>query len=266
MFDAARYFEKNKSRLDSLRRDRESDGLITIIEQLACRLNLSWADFAKLRLRFRLRQLGSLLKRDLYYAAMFQMQKGIGILAADRYYWPHSALFLGSTAVLSDWGLSNHPSIASRWQNFLDLDLPERGRVIEAMKDGVQLRSLESPYRSDSILVLRSPSKPESIRQIVARAFMHEGKEYDFSFDFTVANRLVFKEVIYRAYDGVEGTSFPLSMRAGRLTLAALVELVEMAIQRKHFAIEATYIPMLSNKLLRGTEAIEAVKHVSPSC
>ena len=55
-----------------------------------------------------------------------------------------------------------------------------------------------------------------------------------------------------------------LSMRAGRLTLAAL-ELVEMAMQRKHFAIEATYIPMLSNKLLRGTEAIEAVKRVSPT-
>ena len=306
MFAAARYFERNGNRLDSLRSDRESDSLITIIEQLACRLHLSWADYAKLRLRFRLRQLGSLLKRDLFYAAMFHMQKGIGILAADRYlkrghqpglpdsirdalqsilapgdillvrkefaitnyflpgYWPHSALFLGSSQTLADWGLSNHPSIASRWQNFLDLDLPERGRVIEAMKDGVHLRSLESPYRSDSILVLRSQLKPESIRQVVARAFMHEGKEYDFSFDFTVANRLVCTEVIYRAYDGVERISFPLSMRAGRLTLAAL-ELVEMAMQRKHFAIEATYIPMLSNQLLRGTEAIDAVKRVSPS-
>ena len=306
MFAAARYFERNRNRLDSLRCDRESESLITIIEQLACRLNLSWADYAKLRLRFRIRQLGSLLKRDLFYAAMFQMQKGIGILAADRYlkrghqpglpdsirdalqsilapgdillvrkeftitnyflpgYWPHSALFLGSSQTLADWGLSNHPSIASRWQNFLDLDLPERGRVIEAMKDGVHLRSLESPYRSDSILVLRSQLKPESIRQVVARAFMHEGKEYDFSFDFTVDNRLVCTEVIYRVYDGVERISFPLSMRAGRLTLAAL-ELVEMAIQRKYFAIEATYIPMLSNQLLRGTEAIDAVKRVSPS-
>jgi len=306
MFAAARYFEKNKIRLNSLPCDQETESLITIIEQLACRLNLSWADYAKLRFRFRLRQLGSLLKRDLFYAAMFQMQKGIGIVVADRYlkrghqpglpdfirdalhtiltpgdillvrkefaitnyflpgYWPHSALFLGSRQMLADWGLSKHPSIASRWQNFSDLDLPERGRVIEAMKDGVHIRTLESPYRSDSILILRSQLKPESIRQVVARAFMHEGKEYDFSFDFTVANRLVCTEVIYRAYDGVEGTSFPLSKRAGRLTLAAL-ELVEMAIQRKHFVIEATYIPRLSNKLLRGSEAIEAVKRVSPS-
>jgi hypothetical protein len=306
MFAAARCFEKNKNRLHSLRYDRESDRLIGIIEQLACRLHLSWTDYAKLRFRFRLRQFGSLLKRDLFYAAMFQMQKGIGILAADRYlkrghqpglpnsirdalhgilapgdillvrkefaltnyflpgYWPHSALFLGSSETLSSWGLSNHPSIATRWQHFSNLDLPERGRVIEAMKDGVHLRSLDSPYRSDSILVLRPQLKPESIRQVVARAFLHEGKEYDFSFDFTVANRLVCTEVIYRAYDGVEGTSFPLSKRAGRLTLAAL-ELVEMAMQQKHFAIEATYIPMLSNNLLRGNEAIDAVKRVSPS-
>lgn len=306
MFAAARYFEKNKNRLGSLRDDRESDRLIGIIEQLACRLHLSWADYAKLRFRFRLRQFGSLLKRDLFYAAMFQMQKGIGILAADRYlkrghqpglpnsirdalhgilapgdillvrkefaltnyflpgYWPHSALFLGSSETLADWGLSNHPSIATRWQHFSNLDLPERGRVIEAMKDGVHLRSLDSPYRSDSILVLRPQLKPESIRQVVARAFLHEGKEYDFSFDFTMANRLVCTEVIYRAYDGVEGTSFPLSKRAGRLTLAAL-ELVEMAMQQKHFAVEATYIPMLSNKLLRGTEAIDAVRRVSPA-
>jgi hypothetical protein len=305
MFAAARYFEKNKDRLVSLRSNPELDSLIAIIEQLAGRLNLSWGDFAKLRLRFRMRQLGSLLKRDLFYAAMFQMQKGIGSLAADRYlkrghrpglpdsvqealqnvlapgdvllvrkefaltnyflpgYWPHSALFLGTATAFSDWGLTNHPSIASRWQKLVAVDLPERGRVIEAMKDGVHLRSLESPYRSDSILVLRSQLKPESIRQVVARAFMHEGKEYDFSFDFTVANRLVCTEVIYRAFDGVEGISFPLSMRAGRLTLAAL-ELVEMAVQRRHFAIEATYIPMLSDKLLRGTEAIEAVNHVCP--
>lgn len=305
MFAAARYFEKHRSRLDSRCGEGETESLVTIIEQLACRLKLSWADYAKLRLRFRLRQLGSVLKRDLFYAAMFQMQKGIGILAADRYlkrghhpglpdsirdalhniltpgdillvrkefaitnyflpgYWPHTALFLGSTQAFSDWDLTHHPAIATRWQNFLALDLPERGRVIEAMKDGVQLRSLESPYRSDSILILRSQLKPESIRQVVARAFMHEGKEYDFSFDFTVAHRLVCTEVVYRAYDGVEGISFPLSMRAGRLTLAAL-ELVEMAMQRKHFAIEATYIPMLSNKLLQGTEAVEAVKRVCP--
>jgi len=306
MFAAARYFEKNRARLDSLHCDRESENLKAIIEQLACRLNLSWSDYANLRLRFRLRQFGSLLKRDVFFALMFQMQKGIGKLAADRYlklghqpglpnsvrdalqsilepgdillvrkefaltnyflpgYWPHSALFLGSTQSLSDGGLSNHPSIASRWQSFLDLDLPDRGRVIEAMKDGVHLRSLESPYRSDSILVLRSQLKPESIRKVVARSFMHVGKEYDFSFDFTVANRLVCTEVIYRAFDGVEGISFPLSMRAGRMTLAAR-ELVEMAMQRKHFAIEATYVPRLSDQVLRGNEAREAVQRVSSS-
>jgi hypothetical protein len=103
---------------------------------------------------------------------------------------------------------------------------------------------------------------PSTIVASASNQLTNIAKEHDFSFDFTVANRLVCTEVIYRAYDGVEGTLIPLSMRAGRLTLAAL-ELVEMAMQRKHFAIEATYIHMLSNKLLRRTEAIEAVKRVS---
>jgi hypothetical protein len=131
------------------------------------------------------------------------------------------------------------------------------------MKDGVQIRRLDSPFKSDSILVIRPRLNLESIKLALTRAFFHEGKEYDFSFDFTTSHRMVCTEVIYRAFDGIEGLEFPLSLRAGRLTLAA-VELVQMAVQERQLEVFATYIPSLGSKLLRGKDAMQAVQQVNP--
>ncbi|MFM8326985.1 MAG: hypothetical protein ACKN9U_19160, partial [Pirellulaceae bacterium] len=93
-------------------------------------------------------------------------------------------------------GLHQHPHVATRWQRFVRCDEPHCGRVIEAMKDGVQIRRLDSPFRSDSILVIRPRLCPDSIKTALVRAFFHEGKEYDFGFDFTASERMVCTEVI----------------------------------------------------------------------
>jgi hypothetical protein len=131
------------------------------------------------------------------------------------------------------------------------------------MKDGVQIRRLDSPFKSDSILVIRPRLNSDSIKLALTRAFFHEGKEYDFSFDFTASQRLVCTEVIYRAFDGIEGMQFPLSLRAGRMTLASF-ELVQMALQEKQLDVVATYIPSLGSQLLRGRNAKQAVQQVNP--
>lgn len=300
LFDAAKYYEKHRQQWESMLDQSEVAAMVHIIGQLTCRLQISWADYARVRLRFRLRQFLSTFKRDLFYSSLFEIQKAAGILAADRYlklghqpnlpisireelqrdmlpgdillvrkeyaltnyflpgYWPHSALYVGNAETAQTMGLHQHSHVALRWQQFLQCDQPNCGRVIEAMKDGVQIRRLESPFKSDSILVIRPKLNPDSIKLALTRAFFHEGKEYDFSFDFTTSQRTVCTEVIYRAFDGVEGLQFPLSVRAGRMTLAAL-ELVQMALQEKQLAVFATYIPSLGSQLLRGKDAKQAV-------
>ena len=98
----------------------------------------------------------------------------------------------------------------------------------------------------------------ESLKQAIDRAFFHEGKDYDFSFDFTRSDRMVCTEVIYRALDGLEGTTFPLTLRAGRLTLAA-ADLVGMARRGETFQAVAAYVPMQSPQLIPETQLNEVL-------
>ena len=60
----------------------------------------------------------------------------------------------------------------------------------------------------------------DTVRQAIERGIVHEGKMYNFDFDFFSSDRLVCTEVVYRSYDGLEGeSSFELNERAGRKTL-----------------------------------------------
>ena len=306
LFDAARYYHRRRHRWNKLAQTNELKQMVSIIDQLSARLNISWSGYAKTRLRFRVRQLWSLLRGNFVGSAMFQIQKVAGVLAADKYlkrghqpglpknvrnefaellapgdillvrkeyaltnyflpgYWPHSALYVGSLEYLERAGLREHPSVSPRWKKIVDCGASTVGRVLEAMKDGVYVRSLASVCRSDSFLVIRPKLSSDSIQHVVARALFHEGKEYDFSFDFTVADRLVCTEVIYRALDGVSGISFPLSRRAGRMTLAA-EDIVRMAMQAGTISIEAAFIPTLSGQILCQTDAYSAVCKVATS-
>lgn len=306
LFDAARYYHRRRNRWSKLAPTNELKQMVSIIDQLSARLNISWSDYAKTRLRFRARQLWSLIRGNLMGSAMFQIQKVAGILAADKYlkrghqpglpekirdefaellapgdillvrkehaltnyflpgYWPHSALFVGNLEYLERSGLREHPTVSPRWKRIVDCGASTGGRVMEAMKDGVFVRSLASVCQSDSFLVIRPKLSSDSIQHVVARAIFHEGKEYDFSFDFAVADRLVCTEVIYRALDGVSGISFPLKRRAGRMTLAA-EDIVRMAMHAGTISIEAAFIPTLSDRILYQRDAYSAVCKVAPS-
>ena len=72
------------------------------------------------------------------------------------------------------------------------------------------------------------------------QALMHEGKPYDFDFDFCASNRLVCTEVVYRAYEGIAGIKFALERHAGRFALAS-GDLLQMALNEQHFQIIAVY-------------------------
>lgn len=139
-------------------------------------------------------------------------------------YWPHAALYLGDAQEREDLGLD----VTGQNSGIIS--------VLEAKKDGVRYRALEETLAVDSFVVIRPQIESSHLREALSRAMTHEGKLYDFIFDFRNADRLVCTEVVYRAYHGVADLSFELSHRSGRHCLSA-EDLLRQGIEGGRFEV-----------------------------
>jgi hypothetical protein len=97
-------------------------------------------------------------------------------------------------------------------------------------KDGVRNGPAAETLEVDACVVLRPPLTAEEIETGLARAREHEGKLYDFLFDFRTADRLVCTEVVYRGFHGIGAVRFRLEETGGRLCLPA-ESLVDQALE-----------------------------------
>lgn len=122
-------------------------------------------------------------------------------------FWPHAALYLGPPAVRREAGLPDRG--------------PDEAPVLEAKKDGVKLRPLSETLAVDAFLILRPHLDSQDLPGLIERALSHEGKLYDFLFDFRRAERLACTEVIYRSFHGLGPWRLALVRKGGRLTLPA---------------------------------------------
>jgi hypothetical protein len=121
-------------------------------------------------------------------------------------FWPHAALYLGNQDEAGKLGIK----------------LPGPGGwFLEAKKDGVRIRPANETLQVDAFVVLRPPLIGEDLRGALLRALSHEGKPYDFVFDFRTADRLVCTEVVYRGFHGSGPMRFRLKEVGGRLCLPA---------------------------------------------
>lgn len=137
-------------------------------------------------------------------------------------YWPHSALYVGTAEDLRALNLDQEPRVARHLARFTQSDGAGHAHaVVEAISEGVVFTSIEhSIGEADSVAVLRPRLTLEQRRELIARAFEHAGKPYDFDFDFFSSDKLVCTEVVYRACNGT--IDFPLVDILGRKTLPAL--------------------------------------------
>lgn len=147
-------------------------------------------------------------------------------------FWPHVALYVGTPDQRQSAGIVVEPSKARIWVDDIC--------VLESRKDGVLLRPLSDTLSVDTFTVLRPNLNAESIRRAIERAILHEGKLYNFDFNFFNSDRIVCTEVIYRAYDGLEDLQFPLHERAGRKTLSA-EDLLDFALDTDAFTPVAIF-------------------------
>ncbi len=127
-------------------------------------------------------------------------------------FWPHAALYVGTVSQREALGVNVSEDTARSWR-------ADRC-VLEALKDGVRFRPINETLAVDNFIVLKPNISRENIKLGIERVVRHEGKLYNFDFDFFSADRLVCSEVVYRAFDGLGGLYFPLTERAGRQTLS----------------------------------------------
>ncbi len=178
-------------------------------------------------------------------------------------YWPHVALYLGPAGTMEELATTMPTAARPRFPAFVNDD-PHAGLVIESMRDGVQVRPLDSPFGSDSIAVIRPRLANPDVVLGLTRSLNHFGKPYDFGFDFRRSDRLVCTEVVYRAFDGVGPMHMPLVQRLGRPTLSGN-DLICMALSRQSFEAVAVYAPAFSERIIKGPETSAMISQAQAS-
>ena len=160
-------------------------------------------------------------------------------------FWPHGALYIGTEHQRQQL----EPGVAAS-----QLDpCEDPNSVLEARKDGVLFRPLHDTLDVDACVVLRPKLCERDIRIAIKRAMAHQGKPYDFEFDFRRSDKLVCTEVIYRAFHGVGGIQFELKTRAGRVCLTA-EDLLDHAINGEYFEVLFIY-GSKGNRFVSGKRA-----------
>lgn len=169
-------------------------------------------------------------------------------------YWPHAMLHLGPPGTAARLGIETTDERRARWDS---------GRaILEARKDGVLLREVDDSLAVDAIAVLRPRIAEPLVALAIARALRHEGKLYNFDFDFFTDDRLVCTEVVYRAYDGVGEIAIALASRAGRPTLSS-EDLVTIALEGGWLAPAVLYgAPGAGEEILLDEAAAEGLDRI----
>jgi hypothetical protein len=126
-------------------------------------------------------------------------------------YWGHAAVWVGTEEELKELGIWSNPVVA-RYRDEI-----RSGRlVVEALRSGVEMNSLEHFFNIDSFGALRKPGfSRESRARTVIQALRQVGKPYDFNFDVESKERVYCSKLVYLTYSGVE---WPTKRSLGRTT------------------------------------------------
>ncbi|MEE9328240.1 MAG: YiiX/YebB-like N1pC/P60 family cysteine hydrolase [Cocleimonas sp.] len=147
-------------------------------------------------------------------------------------YWPHCALYIGSEQQRDALGITLDSEILKRWSGNI--------RTLEAKKDGVLFRSSSETFEVDEFVIIRPQLTDTQLTEALTRVVQHEGKGYNFDFDFFRSDQLVCTEVIYRAFDNIGDINFTLIERAGRLSLSA-EDILDLAVKQQGFQVVAVF-------------------------
>lgn len=128
-------------------------------------------------------------------------------------HYGHVAIWLGSEEDLRALGVWEQ--IAPKYQQ----QIRNGGRIVEALRSGVTISTLEHFLNIDDFLALRDrrPVDDQYRRTAILTTLKQVGKEYDFNFDVLTHKRIVCSELAYVVFPDVQ---WPLDRTLGRYTLS----------------------------------------------
>lgn len=129
-------------------------------------------------------------------------------------HWGHAAIWIGTEKELRELGIWNHPLVQKHHEK-----IQGGHSVVEALRSGVTLSSLEEFMNIDDLGILRLNKKTrrEDIIQSILLTLRQIGKEYDFNFDIESTDRIVCSELIYVAFTNIK---WPTENMLGRYTIS----------------------------------------------
>jgi len=147
-------------------------------------------------------------------------------------FWPHLAMYIGTIEEMSEYFKDVKALKGSTVSEYLMKKYPdvyagmsapdENGfskSVIESIKPGVVLASVERSANADYWAVLRPRLSKEQKFRAIMRAFSYLGRPYDYNFDFVTDGELVCSELIYKAYADIKGLTLTPAIMNGRMIL-----------------------------------------------
>jgi hypothetical protein len=136
----------------------------------------------------------------------------------------HVAIWTGSKAELIDAGVWDELLVkqyAEQLSTDSDPDSKDQKQIIEALRDGVQLNTLEHFINVDDIAILRpvfDENNPDELKkEALMMAFRQLGKKYDFNFDVDTTDKIVCSELAYISFPSVD---WPTEKTLGRHSIS----------------------------------------------
>ena len=128
-------------------------------------------------------------------------------------FYGHVAIWAGTEDDLKALGIWNDPVVKPYQEAIRDGHF-----IIEALRPGVQINTLDHFLNIDDFLVLRDPSlTQEQRKEFLLRAFAQVGKDYDFNFDVETDKKIVCSEIVYVVFHNID---WPAEKALGRYTIS----------------------------------------------
>jgi len=128
-------------------------------------------------------------------------------------HYGHVAVWVGSEAELTELGLWDEPLVRPHHAR-----IRAGASIVEALRPGVELNTLEHFLNIDDLLVIRPrPLSRTETRAALLRTFGQLGKSYDFNFDVESDRRIVCSELAFVVFPDV---AWPTTRVLGRSSIS----------------------------------------------